>query len=419
MVAVPPAPLRALEIAVLVETESSTGRSIIQGVADYASKFGPWNLLIDPRDHGQGWALPDRWTGDGIIARISTPLELEEIGRAALPTVNVDNVVEGQPGLGVVMTDESQRAALAVAHLRQRGFKHFAYFAPPSHQYSRRGEQAFMAATAAAGFECRSYRPGYRSGRRISRDEQHNRVHRWLNHLPRPVAVFAVDARRARQLAEICTLEKIGVPDEVAILAGDDDELLCNLSTPPLSSVSIASHRIGYEAAAMLDRMLRGEPAPAEPLEIPPISVVSKQSTDILSIDDPMIVQALRYIQAHAFRGIIVEDVLREVAVSRRYLELQFRRYIGRLPAEEIRRLRLERGRDLLVNSDLSIESISAACGYAGATQFGVAFRKHFGQTPLVFRRQLLRSDSGAKARPAERGTTGGRCAHSMEKNAN
>jgi LacI family transcriptional regulator len=297
--------------------------------------------------------------------------------------------------IGQVMTDEDKRAVLALEHLRDRGFQHFAYFAPPSHEYSRKGEQAFANAVRQAGYDCHLYRPGYRGGRRISLDDQHNRISRWLGHLPRPVAILTVDARRGRQLAEICSLDGIRVPEEVAILAGDSDELLCSLSTPPLSSISVASQRIGYEAAAMLHRTIGGEPPPANPLLIPPIGAISRQSTDVLAIDDPMIVQALRFIQSHAIRGISVEDVLREVAVSRRYLELQFKRYIGRLPAEEIRRLRLERGRDLLVQSDLSIESVSAACGYAGSTQFGVAFRKHFGTTPLAFRRGLVRSEPG------------------------
>ncbi|MEQ8839019.1 MAG: AraC family transcriptional regulator [Lacipirellulaceae bacterium] len=116
---------------------------------------------------------------------------------------------------------------------------------------------------------------------------------------------------------------------------------------------------------------------------------MSKQSTDALAINDPMVVKAMRFIQTHAFAGIIVEDVLREVPVSRRYLEQQFKRYFGRLPAEEIRHLRLERGKELLAQSEISVESVATACGYAGSTQFGVAFRKKYGQTPLAFRKGL------------------------------
>lgn len=382
---------RPLEIAVLVETDNSWGRSVVQGVADFASKFGPWNLLVDPRDYSQRWALPDRWRGDGIIARISTPPQLEEITKTALPTVNVDDVFADLPDVGLVLTDEVERARLAFEHFRERGLSNFAYFAPPSNEYSKRRETEFVKVVSEAGFECRAYKPGYRVSRRISRDEQHNRVLRWLNKLPRPVAILAVDARRGRDLAEVCSMEDISVPDEIAILAGDTDDLLCELSSPPLSSIMVASQKIGHEAAALLHRMVTGEQPTLEPRLIPPVCVVGKQSTDALAIDDPMIIKAMRFIQAHAFQGIVVEDILREVPVSRRYLELQFKRYFGRLPAEEIRHLRLERGKELLAQSELSVDSIATTCGYAGSTQFGVAFRKRYGQTPLAFRKKLNR----------------------------
>jgi LacI family transcriptional regulator len=175
----------------------------------------------------------------------------------------------------------------------------------------------------------------------------------------------------------------------VAILAGDTDELLCDVSTPPLSSVAVAGRRIGYEAAAVLDRTISGQPFPTEPIMIPPQNVISRQSTDILAIDDDTVVRALRFIQKHAFQDIVVKDILREVPVSRRSLEIQFRHYLGRSPAEEIRRVRLEKGRDLLAQTVMSISEIATACGFANATRFGVAFRKRFKQTPLAYRKQV------------------------------
>ena len=384
---------RQLEIAVLVETDNSWGRSIIQGVADFAAKYGPWNLLIDPRDYSRRWALPERWRGDGVVARISSPPQLEEIAETGLPTVNVDDIYDQLDSVGNVRTDETVRAKMALDHFREKGQQSFAYYAPPSNEYSRSREKAFLAVLGDAGFECHVYKPGYRVSRRIDRDEQHNRVLRWLRLLPRPVAILAVDARRGRELAEVCAIENIAVPDEVAILAGDSDDLLCELSIPQLSSILVASQRIGYEAARLLYRIIEGDSWQPAPVLIPPIGVVSKQSTDALAIDDPLIVQAMRYIQVHAFQGIVVDDILREVPVSRRYLELKFKQYFGRLPAEAIRELRLDRGKELLSQSDHSVDAIASMCGYAGATQFGVAFRKKFGETPLAFRKHLNSSD--------------------------
>jgi LacI family transcriptional regulator, galactose operon repressor len=204
------------------------------------------------------------------------------------------------------------------------------------------------------------------------------------------VAILSVDAQRGRQLVEICSVERVRVPDEVAILAGDTDEILCEVCSPPLSSIEVGAHRIGHEAAAILHQMMEGALPPDAPLKIPPQWVLSRRSTDILAIEDAMVARAVRYIQNHAHQGIRVDDVLREVPISRRALELNFKRFVGRLPAEEIRRLRLAKAKELLAQSDMSIEDVAVACGYAGASPFGLAFRKSFGKTPLAFRRQLM-----------------------------
>jgi len=380
------------QIAVLVETDYSWGCSVVRGIADYADKHGHWNLLIDPRDHEHRLALPERWSGDGIVARISTRVQVDQIRRKKVPMVDVDDLFEDLTGVGRVITDDAERATLALSHLRNRGFTRFAYFSPPDRRYTNKREQEFSAAVKEIGAELYLYKPGYRAGRKISWDERQRRVSRWLSSLPKPIGVFAVDAQYGRQLTEVCYWNDVRVPDEVAILAGDTDDLMCDVSSPPLSSVSLASHRIGHDAAALLDRMMDGESAPTAPIRISPIGVTGRQSTDILSIDDEYVVNALRFIQKRATQGIIVDDILAEVPVSRRSLEIQFRRILGRSPAEEIRRVRLEKGKSLLGRSELSIAEVAVASGFANSTRFGVAFRKKFGMTPLAFRKQLLHS---------------------------
>src|SRR5687767_13415889 len=381
---------RVEHVAVLIETETSWGARVIRGIAHYAEKHTRWHLLIDPRDHEQRSAIPEGWHGDGIIARISSRTQWQQIQEKKLPVVNVDDVFEGLKGVGTVITDEAERARLALEHLLARGFRKFAYFAPPSHRYSKNRGDAFVRAATELGYECHEYQPGYRAGRKIGWEEQQRRVNRWLAALARPIAILAVDAHHARQLAEICHFGGVRVPDDVAILAGDADELLCEVSTPPLSSISVACERLGHEAAAMLHHMIAGDRPPVEPLLIAPHGVVSRQSTDVLAIDDPSVVRALRYIHTHAHHGIVVDDILREVPISRRSLEIQFRSYLGRSPAEEIRRVRLDRGRQLLGRRELSITEIALACGFSNATRFGIAFRKCFGTTPRAFRKTLI-----------------------------
>lgn len=391
-------PLRNLirRVAVLIETESSWGCSVIRGIADYAQNHGHWHLLIDPRDHEQRSALPDLWSGDGIIARVGSQLQLDQIRDRKVPTVNIDTVYEGLDDIHDVITDDKERAKIAFNHLRDRGFEKFAYFAPPSRQYSNKRGREFTTFVEEAGFECWEYRPGYRAGRKIGWGEQQRRVSSWLDSLPFPVGIFTVDAQCGRQLAEICHLREIRVPDQVAILAGDTDELMCDVSTPPLSSVSLAGQRIGYEALALIDRVIQGEKPSTEPIKIPPKGIISRHSTDILAIDDETVVQALRFIRSYAFQGIVVSDILREIPVSRRFLEIQFRNYLGRSPAEEIRRVRLEKGKELLSQTTMSINEIAKSCGFANATRFGVAFRKRFNKTPLAYRKQAMKGQGSS-----------------------
>jgi LacI family transcriptional regulator len=332
------------------------------------------------------------WQGDGVIGRFSAQDQLDQIRERGIPAVNVETIYADVPNVWDVSTDEAARARVALEHLRDRGFEQFAIFAPPSHRYSARLGEEFAAAVKAAGFECHEYRkPALRAAaRRIDWAERQRRVTQWLSQLPRPIAVLAVDSLRGRQLAEICALSHIRVPDQVAILAGDTDDLLCEVCTPPLSSIAVPARRIGYEAAAALDRLMNGESV-GTPVRIPPEGVITRPSTEVLAIADDTVVRALRFIHARAFQDIVVKDILAEVPVSRRSLEIQFRRFLGRSPAEEIRRVRLDKGRELLGRSDLSISEIATACGFANGTRFGASFRKRFGKTPLAYRKQLIR----------------------------
>ncbi|TWT48829.1 AraC family transcriptional regulator [Botrimarina hoheduenensis] len=378
------------QVAVLVETDSSAGCRVIRGIANYADRYADWHLLIDPRDHNHRPVLPDGWQGHGIIARPTSPQELAALQASGLPLVNVDDLVAEEPKVASVLTDEEELADMALGHLLDRGFRTFAYFAPPSLEYSKRRRDAFVTRLAQDDRPCHEYKPGYRAGRRIGWAEQQRRVERWIRGLPTPIAVLAVDAPRARQLAEICHLAGVRVPDDVAILAGSLDELMCDVSTPPLSSINVASERIGHDAAQLLDQLMNGAAPPTATLLVPPRGVNSRQSTDLLAIDDEEIVDALRYIRNNAHRGIVVEDILRQVPISRRSLEIQFRKYLGRSPAREIRRVQLERSRDLLGRRELSITEVALACGFANATRFGVAFKKDTGKTPYAFRKELL-----------------------------
>lgn len=371
------------QVAVLIETDDSWGRSAVRGVADYALSRGPWSLLVDPRATQGAMRLPRGWQGDGVIARIGTRRLLEQLRRKGLPVVDVETIMASEPGFGRVNTDDPQRARLALDHLLDRGFTRFACYAEPRPGFAWKPAAAFEAAVAARGRECRRYRAG--SAARPWPVEQ-RRIARWLAALPTPTAVFVADSHCGRRVLEACRIAGLDVPQQIAVIAGDTDDLMCEVASPPLSSVELASRRIGYLAAGLLDRLLAGEAPPQRPILVPPLRVIARQSTDLLALDDPDLVGAIRQIRGQACGRLRVRDVVAGVAVSRRLLEQRFRAALGHGPAEEIRRVRLERARELLAHSELSIEQIARAAGFRSATRLGVAFRRRFGLTPRDWR---------------------------------
>ena len=266
---------RVKHIAVLVETDDTWGRSVVRGIANWARTEANWTLLIDPRDAHGRLRIPRGWSGDGIIARLSGKVQAEHVRRAAVPTVDVETLLDPASWLGRVATDDVRRAELALGHLLDRGFRRFAHFAPPRAGHAVLPGRRFREAVEAAGYTCAVYRPGGRARRRIDWNEEQTRVRGWLGSLPERVAIFAADAHCARRLTEACQLDGISVPDQVAILAGDTDELMCTVSTPSISSVLLASERLGYEAAGLLDRLMSGRRIPKRPVHVKPLGVIA------------------------------------------------------------------------------------------------------------------------------------------------
>jgi LacI family transcriptional regulator len=170
------------------------------------------------------------------------------------------------------------------------------------------------------------------------------------------------------------------------VIGVDNDRLLCDLADPPLSSVICNTHRTGYEAAALLDRMMSGEPVPPEACLIKPLGIETRQSTDILAIDDPHVAVAVRFIREQACTGIQVSDVLQHVPFSRRVLESRFRKILDRTPHEEIARLRIDRVKQLLVETDLPLLVIASRAGFQHVEYMTVAFKKQVGVPPSKFR---------------------------------
>lgn len=369
-------------VAVLIDTDDSWGRDVVAAIA-VAARRHRWNLLIAPRDHQHRLRLPRQWQGDGILVSMRDQPMAAHVRRTGLPAVDVSSMMNRATWLGRVMTDDRQRAEMAFRHFRERHFQHFACYAPAIGRYSLNRIRKFASLATESGFSCAVFA---QRGQTRGWDVDQKHVLQWMSQLARPLAVFAADAYPARQMAEICVWNDLAVPEDIAILSGDNDDLLCSVLSPHLSSVQLDCRRIGTEAAGMLQRMMNGGRVPVHPKQIAPLYVNARQPTDRMAVDDPDVAAILRYMARHAASGLTVADVVRRFPISRRALEQRFKLVLGRSPGKQLRSLRMTAVQKLLRDTDYSITEIAHRTGFASSSALSRQFTQHFGTSPSAAR---------------------------------
>jgi LacI family transcriptional regulator len=379
-------------VALFIETSNSYGRGLLRGINTYVKEHGLWSTFLPEQESGEQsghfW-LGGNWTGEGILARVETRETAQMLASAALPIVNVSttNLLPEAPKL---IPDEEAIAELAVNHFVERGFKHFAFSGDRRFNWSDCRGEHFTRLVEKIGGTCSENEVGLVRENGASLWEQEQRkVAEWIRRLPKPVGILACHDFRGWQILEVCRAIGVAVPDEVAVIGVDNDELLCELSDPPLSSIMLDHCRTGYEAASLLDRWMAGKP-PQKGLvkSIKPLGVATRKSTDVLAIADPEITKAVRYIREHACDGIRVENVLKVVPLSRRVLEHRFKKLLGHTPHEEILRLQFQRVVQLLCETDLPLAAISERAGFRHPEYMSVAFKARFGVPPSQYRQR-------------------------------
>lgn len=375
-------------VALIVETAKQYDRGLLRGIGRYIKGHGPWSVYLEER--GPGDVAPSwlkSWRGDGIIARIRDVAMAEALVATGAPVVELRRQVVGFD-LPAVHCDDEAISGLAVGHFRERGFGHFAYCGRPGERWSDLREAAYRRRLAGDGFDCHAYAPPRRA-RAPGWEREQDDVARWLAALPRPVAVLACNDVRGLQVLDACRRTDLAVPESVAVLGVDNDVVLGELSDPPLSSIDQDLERIGYEAAALLDRLMGGAPPPAEPILVEPLGVVARLSTDSVAIDDPAVATALRLIRQHACdgRGVGVDRLADRTGLSRRVLQRRFKALTGRTLQEEILATQLARVRQMLAETDLKLESIASKSGFNYVGYMCSFFKSKTGMTPGEYRR--------------------------------
>lgn len=375
-------------VAVLMELDVGFSRAVLAGIQAYAIRQGDWILHCAAPD---ARILPSlrQWKPDGIIAQLAQAGLARSLSRWGRPMVDVACML---PWLKYPVVDVDHRAVgrLAAEHFLDRGFVQFGFFGNGQAVYCREREAGFRQRLQQAGHSVSACHITYlpRLPLSASWTKVDQRARRWLRQLARPVAILASNDQPARDLADICYRLGLRVPEEVAILGVDNDELECRLASPPLSSIAVPAEQIGSEAARMLDCWIGGQSPPSSRLLLPPSGVVARQSTDTLACADPVVRAALQFIREHAGQRIGVETIVRRAGAGRRELERKFRNVLGRSILQELRRVRLDKAKQLLATTDASMPAIAQQCGFSNAQRFCVVFHQVLGSAPSAFRRQ-------------------------------
>lgn len=373
-------------VALLIETSRSYGRGLLRGIRRYISEHGPWSVYLETRAlDSQGPLWLKHWQGDGILTRTTSKALAKLVQAAGVPAVELRSLRYGA-GLPWVGVDNRALGQLVAEHLLDRGFRHFGVYALDTEDFFRERCANFIDTLRQRGFSCEVFRAPPHAERPAQWEKQQEDLRRWVAALPRPVGLMACTDQLGFWLLDACKRAEAAVPEEVAVVGVENDESLCAMATPPLSSVALNTEHIGYTAAGLLDRLMQGKGGKRQHISVPPLGIVTRQSSDVVAVADEGLAAALRFIREHACEGINVADVLNAVPVSRSKLERDLRQALGRSPNAEIRRVQLARVRDLLTETDLSLAAIAQRTGFPHVQYLCTAFKQYFKLTPGRYR---------------------------------
>lgn len=382
-------PLRIPRVGVLVDTCTTWGRMVCTGIQKYAERNGPWLVFIEPLGVEEHVSLPKGWLVDGVIARIGHPALARELCALKTPVVNVSGIQLPNDTFSRVSSDLSTSGKMAAQHFLDLGYTSFAYFSLQGLTYVKAHQQAFAEKLAESGYTCASYSVRPKHGAIPDKNLDLKELGKWLTSLPKPVAVLSWNASPSREVLFACQLAGLLVPEEVSILSGCDDDLLCAMAHIPISGIQVAGEEIGYQAAELLNKLLRKKRQKKQTILIPPPGITRRRSSDHLAISDVALAKAVSFVRTHAAYPIKVSDVATYAGLSRRALERKFELVLGRSPATEIRRVHVERAKELLATTDLPIPEVTEKSGFGSPEYLSFVFRQDVGQTPLKYRRSI------------------------------
>lgn len=357
---------------------------VVHGIRLYARQHADWDFVTSPETHSIPVASLPGWAGDGVIAMINSPNDLQIARQLGCPVVNLSGALEDSV-VPRVRVDYEAAGRLAAEHLLSRGFERFAFYGLRDIFYSRACQEGFL--RTAAGGHGSVYEDESTAGLAKPWAHDHAALDQWVRSLETPVGLMAAHDPRAVMVAQACRRVGLRVPEDVALIGFNNDGQTCEFCDPPLTSVARPGECIGFEAAALLRRLMAGEPPPVSDLVLPPVGVVERASTDTVAIgNNPAFAQAVRFIHEHASQPLPVEEILKQIDKSRRWLETAFRQRLRTTPHAYITGLRVRQAKRLLLEADPAPQKqLAARCGFTSTQQFNQAFQKATGLLPRAF----------------------------------
>jgi LacI family transcriptional regulator len=376
------------KVILLLATSRAHVRGLLHGITRYSRVHGPWMFYTDASLHGKRDALA--WLkecgADGVIAPDAE--ENKGIIGMGLPTIVYRVAEKRTPHLPAIVADNATIGKMAAEHLLNRGFSYFAYCGFRSRPWSRQRKESFAGRIAEAGFKSGVFHAKSELASWRSFEREQNRLIEWLKSLPKPVGLMAGNDVCGRHVIEACRIAGLQVPDEVAVIGVDNDELICDLTDPPMSSIALNTEKAGYEAAELLDRLIAGEKTADRDILVRATHITTRQSTDILAAQDKTVAEAIRFIRRHPKKAIQVSDVVDHVAVSRRNLEQRFRRVLGRSIYNEIKHVRTQQIIRMLCETDLSVSEIALRLGHPSDKHIARYFKQQTRMSLKEYRKQ-------------------------------
>ncbi|MBC2603686.1 AraC family transcriptional regulator [Puniceicoccus vermicola] len=381
--------IKANNVALIVDTATDWGRLAISGITSYVQEHDPWHLQVESSGTMEPKLPPPNWTGDGLIARVANPQIVKVLEEIGLPVVNISSIRLPGTDFPRVTTDFRASSQLACEYFLNRGFQHFAYIGPFYRSVVDDYYGHLKEVLHEQGLPCESYNLPASYDEKLGWAERMKALQDWLIQLPKPIAIISWGGDPGRVVIDACNRIDLPVPHDVAVLSTDTNEPLDDTSHPSLSSIQVPAKLIGWTAAQMLDQLMKGKPLKEKEISFAPQRILEKLSTDTLAITDSHLIKTLLFIREHAFNPISMDDILARVPVSRRMMELKFRQHLGRSPMEEVKRLRIQKARNLLESTDKPMQDIAEACGYATYNYMSYIFKRETGISPSQYRQKI------------------------------